>query len=469
MRTAMKLNRKSRYLATAVSLWFILFFIFSYLAFADATITVRPHIGGSELDFGQVSPDIPEVNKEVDVEIGATTGQYELRQEPLTPLHNGRGDEIAWNNFSVRGLIGSNKFGRLEIQPHSLTQDILYTANQSGAADSFILVYTFNAPLEVKPDFYRGQIRFTLLPVSAGQSSVSRILNVIVNIKEGLEQKPSLEITIPSGLSRIYLNSGKDETKRAEIRVSLNAKSKKPFTIRQTLLKPLESSEGNILNSAAVNLETKSVERGSGLALTALSDVPQILYSSKPTGEADDSFIISYSLSEGAQPRAGRYRSRLLYSLEEMGIERVRKIVELEIENEQFFDLLISPQDISGIIEFRDLKPGPEDRKSEVIIEVHTNIGKRYQVNQNVFSALVNQQGETIPLENLTVRTEGLNTHGRLALSEKQKVKIGDTVLFISDNNGSTDKFKVIYELKGSEDIQAGDYSTRISYSLLEI
>jgi hypothetical protein len=54
-------------------------------------------------------------------------------------------------------------------------------------------------------------------------------------------------------------------------------------------------------------------------------------------------------------------------------------------------------------------------------------------------------------------------------LTAEEEVKRGSRVLFVSDGRGSPDKFKVIYKLSPSEDIMAGDYSTRITYTLLEI
>jgi len=62
-----------------------------------------------------------------------------------------------------------------------------------------------------------------------------------------------------------------------------------------------------------------------------------------------------------------------------------------------------------------------------------------------------------------------METKGTLKATEKQEAKKGDSILYISDNSGSSDKFKIVYELEGSLDIKAGDYATRISYSLLEI
>lgn len=142
--------------------------------------------------------------------------------------------------------------------------------------------------------------------------------------------------------------------------------------------------------------------------------------------------------------------------------------LDLEVEIERVFDLTIRPE-LGGTIEFRDLKPQQAPKQSEVMFEVVSNIGKRYQISQNLSSGLVNKEGNTIPAKNFSLKEESLGTKGRLPFVSPAEVKTGETVLFISDTSGSSDKFKVIYELKPSLDIAAGDYSTRITYSIAEI
>ena len=141
----------------------------------------------------------------------------------------------------------------------------------------------------------------------------------------------------------------------------------------------------------------------------------------------------------------------------------------LEVENERIFELVIIPPDQKTTIEFRNLKPKEPPQRNEVIIEIKTNLGKPYQVTQNVLSELTNKEGDIIPFKYFTITLESLDTKGNLEISGKQPVRKGDTILFISDQQGSSDKFKIIYELSTDWKIKAGDYSTRISYSLLEI
>lgn len=463
-----KANQITLILIAALS---VLFLLPQYLQ-AEIALSVNPQTGGSELDFGQLNQVYQEVSRQVDVEMRGTTTQYELRQEPLSPLRNARGDEIPWNNLTLRGLSGTNKFGRLKVNPESVANSVLYTGNQNGSPDSFTLVYTLNAPQGIRPDFYRGQLRFTVIPVNASQSSVSTILNVIVVAKPETETgqpKPSVEIATVSGSGFIYLNSKREESKRCDVLVKINGKFNRPFSINQALSSPPESSEGKRLEPGAVNVEVQGTQLGAGLSLSALSLNPLTIYKSKPTGEADGSFIVSYTLGDIVQQKAGRYRSRIQFIVEEMGLELERHTLELEVEIERVFDLVITPQLDSGLIEFSGVRPGEPPKRSEVIVEILNNTGRRYQLNQNVLSELVDNQGNKIEAKYFTFRSESMDTKGILKAAEKQEAKKGDTILYISDNSGSGDKFKIIYELEGSLDIKAGDYATRISYSLLEI
>lgn len=464
--------RKFNHKKASILTFLFSLFIFSQHLHAEISLAVNPQTGGSELDFGQLNQVYQELSRQVDIEIRGTTAQYELRQEPLGRLRSAKGDEIPWNGFTVRGLSGTNKFGRLDVNPETVANSLLYTANQNGTPDSFSLIYNLKVTSDIPADFYRGQLRFTVIPVDASQSSVSVILNVIVSVKletEAGQPKASLEITTASGTGFIYLNSTKEENKRCDVLVKINGSFKKPFSIKQILANAPESNEGSRLEPAALNVEVVGAQTGIGLPISPLSLNPVAVYTSRPTGEADSSLIISYALADLSGQKAGRYRSRIQFVLEEAGLEAERYNLALEVEIERTFNLKVIPESAAGAIEFSGLKPGELSKTSEVVVEISSNAGKRYQVNQNVLSELVDKQGNKIDPVYFTFWAESRETKGTIKVMDKQKVKMGDTVLFISDSQGSGDTFKVIYELSSSLDIKAGDYVTRISYTLLEI
>ena len=179
--------------------------------------------------------------------------------------------------------------------------------------------------------------------------------------------------------------------------------------------------------------------------------------------------MINYSLGDLAGQKAGKYRSKIQYMLEDGGVQTKLEDLELEVENERIFELEVRPQDQKYTIEFRDLKPTEPPKKSEVVLEVKTNIGKPYQVTQNIAADLTNQEGKLIPGRYFTMYTESLDTRGKLNFNEKQEVSKETSVLFVSDSQGSADKFKVIYELACPQEAGAGDYGTNVTYSLTEI
>ena len=140
------------------------------------------------------------------------------------------------------------------------------------------------------------------------------------------------------------------------------------------------------------------------------------------------------------------------------------------MENPLVLDLTITPQDASGRISFSNLKAGEGAKKNEVAIEIKSNTGRQYQVIQNVLSELLDKEGRIIPAQSFSMHMEGGDdVKGTLRAKDNQQVKKGDTILFISDPRGASDKFKIIYELAIPKDLIAGDYSTRITYSLVEL
>jgi hypothetical protein len=144
--------------------------------------------------------------------------------------------------------------------------------------------------------------------------------------------------------------------------------------------------------------------------------------------------------------------------------------LDLEIRQERIFEISISPQDQRYNIDFANLKPSDGPRLNEVLIAVKSNLGRPYQVTQNVLSELANSNGDKIPAKYFSLQTVSENnTKGDLKVATKIPVEKGNLLLFVSDPDGSADQFKVIYELICPADLRAGNYSSRITYTLTEI
>lgn len=400
--------------------------------------------------------------------------RYEVTQRIVSPLVNRDNPNlIIRDNFVIRGLTGTNSSGNFRLSSADTplrAEDILYVSDAAGSPDSFTMVYGIRQIEEIKPGDYIGRISLTLNPISSARAPVTKILEVRVSISQKDQAKGLVEVTTATGAKKIVLNSKRQGQQSCDLLVSFKGRFQRPFSIIQALSAPLESAEGERLDEGAINFMVKGVTKGtSANQITALSVNPQNIFSSTATGEADNYFVITYQLSDLAGQKSGIYRGKLLFLLDEMGTQTRIETLELDIENERIFELEVKPQDQKYIIEFRDLKPSSPPKTSEVILEVKTNTGKAYQVAQNITLDLTNKEGKAIPSSYFTMRTEPLDTGGKLNFTDKQEVEKGTSVLFISDNEGSPDKFKVIYELACPLNAAAGDYDTNVAYSLAEI
>jgi hypothetical protein len=446
---------------------FIAVLFFPIYVFAAFNISAQPYEGGSDLRFGRV--DVATVtNKEVILTVTTDIAkQYQVTQTLLTPLTNDQGASLSRDNFSVYAIRGSNSYGTVLVEnetPVSLGRTIIYTSSSQGHQDSFKLVYSLKSPFSVPSGVYRGRIAFTLEAIDSSQQPVTTILNVLAEISV----ESNIELKTATGSKIIVLNSSNPATSRSDVLVDIKGSMGSQFRIIQALSGPLESNEGLRLAFEAVNVKVSNAKLGSapteGIPLSLRQEA---LYISGTRPQADN-FIVTYSLAEAENQKAGRYKTNIKYLLDGINLTDTIGDLELQVEIARLFDLKITPQ-MGGVIEFRDLKPQQPPQQSEVLIEIKSNIGRRYQVNQRLFSDLANKEGRSIPSQYFTLKQESVETKGTLQFPMPTEVKSKEMILFVSDKEGSSDKFKVIYTLTPSTEIIAGDYSARITYSISEI
>jgi uncharacterized protein YlzI (FlbEa/FlbD family) len=445
---------------------------FYSLAIAGDTFTLFYSLteGGWRLELSAVDP-----YKGVEITVNSNISvRYEVIQKIISPIQNqDRPGLILQDNFVFRGLRGTNRFGDLRVPVTDSPvrpEQVLYVSDDAGNPDSFTLAYGIINVEDIEPGYYKGRLAFILNAIGSAQPQVTQVLDVSITISKSPTSKPDIEISLVNGSRYIVLNSQKEKSQSADVLVKINRRFKKAFNILQHLSRPLQSPEGNRLDYAAVNFRVQDVDIGTPVSSdTPLSSGFQNIYSSAAGGEADNSFVVSYNLGDLSAQKAGRYTSNIQYLLEQGGLQTNLESLDLEIENPNIFELLITPLDQKYAIEFKNVKPTEPPRESEVMIEVRSNLGKQYQVSQEVYSELTEKEGNTIPMQYFTLCTVSLDTHGSLKFPQCQEVKKGSSVLLVSDGLGSPDKFKVVYKLECPKDLKAGDYSTRIIYSLSEI
>jgi len=426
--------------------------------------------GGSVLELNQ-----PDTFKGVRLQIDSNVStRYQVVQRVVSPLlSRDNPSQSIKDNFVYRGLRGSNQYGdlRVPVSDSALrNEEIIYVSDASGHADSFTLAYGLVREDTAEPGYYSGKIAYTLTPISSVRAPVTLVLDVFVTVSAERKGSPKIEITTSLGGTSILLNPGKEDRKTADVAVKINGNFRKPFSIGQMLARPIESQTGSRLDERKVNFVVRQAKIGVAENMqNSLGRGMQNIYDSSPSGAADNYFVITYGLGDFSDVVAGRYRTSIQYWLDEMGKQSNLGTLELEIESDPVFDIKITPVDQRYAIEFQNVKASEPPRVSEVLIEVLSNTGRQYQLNQEVLSELTNKEGDTVPTRYFTMRTESLNTKGKLRMSSFEEVQKGSTVLLISDDRGSADQFKIVYQLESPKDIKAGDYSTKITYSLTEL
>jgi len=402
--------------------------------------------------------------------------RYEIRQRIESPLRNRDNPSItASDHFVVRGIRGTNRFGDLRLPTGDIlvrNDELIYVSNPAGSADSFTLVYGLTNSQELAPGYYTGRISLVLNPINSSQRPVTRVIEVYVNIPN---DGGSLSVTVApaEGASSIILNPSDHNDLRGagNAIVTINSSFNGPFRIMQMLSQPVQSQGGKLIEYNNLLFSVPDAQKGVAINQpTPVSSSIQTIYSSRPDGSADKAFTIAYSLADPLSLVAGNYRSRIQYLLESSGKQINLGALDLEIRQERIFEIAISPQDQRYNIDFANLKPSDGPRLNEVLIEVKSNLGQPYQVTQNVLSELVNSNGDKIPAKYFSLQTVSQNnTKGNLKIASKIPVEKGNLLLFISNADGSADQFKVIYELICPVDLKAGNYSSRITYTLTEI
>lgn len=461
-----------RFLGVRLAVAFAVIFFCAQQACAAFSLSVTPYEGGYDIRFGKTSVAEGRLNKELTVTIRSDIGrQYRLLESFVQQPATLEGALLPPGALVVYGIRGSNKFGTMNVEeevPVMLNRQVLYTSNQTGESDSFTLVYGFLPSLNIAPGFYKGRLAFILEPIDAAQEPVTVFLDISVDY----QVESAIKIRTEIGGKDIVLQADREDKRTANVVVDIEGGYGKQFRILQLVEEQPVSAEGKLLEWGAVAVSGEGAQKGTVVSGSVpLSPRQETVYTSSLQGAAD-SFLLHYSLGDLSLQNAGRYRSRIKYILEGMGFSKnqLLETLNLEVENPRVFDLVIYPENQKGTIEFANLRPTDEQpKKNEVVIEVRSNAGRQYQVTQNVYSDLVNKEGEAIRAKYFNLRMEGLETKGTMRFPNAEPVQKGSTVLFVSDKKGSPDRFKVIYELAPSRDLKSGDYSTKITYSLSEI
>lgn len=414
--------------------------------------------------FGRVD-SARELNQEVRVRISSSDGrQYQVFQRLERPLVNEQGHILNHDAILVYTLSGSNGAGSLYAQAPEMVSSgdqLLYTSNPAGDSDAFVVVYNTSAERLARRGQFSGTLAYTVRAFGSGSADT-----VVLNVT--LESSGQLRVDVAGSRGANRVKVVTDELSIAE-QVSISYEGHSGGTIRvyQEFDGFLQSDSLEAIRSEQIQYQTLGATLGSLKAPSPLDikSARTLLYEGSA---ARDQFQVQYFLNATTTwvPSAGNYSVPLRYIFETAG-ETMTKVVMLEADINHVFQLDV--QIPAGGLKFSQLMPGGPEQIQEVMLKVASNTGKPYMILQKVVSPMTSSNGYVLDANAFQVRQEVLLGDGKVGSSAFDVVKVGETPVYVSANQGRPAEVKVQYRLTPYASMQAGDYATVIQYSLSEL
>ena len=131
-------------------------------------------------------------------------------------------------------------------------------------------------------------------------------------------------------------------------------------------------------------------------------------------------------------------------------------------------ELSISPTGQSQL-RFSNVQPSliSETQAGPMSIYVDVRANVRYQVSEDLSGPLTNSAGDEIPIDHLSFITSAAHSTGTPVPTTAASAS--SQVIFTSDALGTSDTIRADYTLRVPSSQAAGDYSTRIIYTISSI
>jgi hypothetical protein len=446
----------------------VLFFSAAADASAAITLTVEPYDGSPSLSFGTINPagvanPSGLTNKEVKVRINSDlSSQYRVFQRVFEPLANENGERLDGAGFTFYVLRGSNANGTVYGEsPLSLSNSdqLIYSSSSPGDSDSMIFVYTIDASKLNAAGNFSGRLIYTLNSLT-GNIKQEVYLNVFLNAAGEFKIE-----TQSSSLGNVVELSSKDQSRsRGYAQVSFKGNFAGKIDIYQDIITLPVDESGREINSETVKVYSDNPAVGAQFRTPqTLSRRRVLLYSSQA---GDDTIILNFIVDQEkiSAQTAGIYRGKVRYVIVRNGREETADF-DLQIEVAPVFtvDVSMPPEGMH----FDNILPSSAPQFREVLVTVKTNLSKPYMVIQNSVSPLANEKGKTIESSFFAMKGEAMpGEPGEARFPDFTPVPAGTVPVFFSDAQGNGTKFKVIYRVKVSSLVSAGDYQAAFDYSL---
>jgi hypothetical protein len=443
----------------------ISFLIFSCGAsFAAMTLNVGPVDGSRSLRFDRLTDSLDN-KKELRIRVSSTDGQrYQVYQRVQEPIVNEKGQSLNLRAVQVASSMGSNAGGTLYLQSPDylgLGEQLIYTSSQAGDTDSFVLVYVVDPSAVSNDGKFFGKLVFTLRPMN-GSSQEQSVVDLFI------ESEASSKVSVKGGrTAERVLVKGSDTTSQDAdfVKIELAGNKGQAFKIYQELETLPQDDAAREISAGVLRFSVAGDMAGDMPAqgVLPLERTRTLLY----TGTGGEGTVLVYLFADAdkaLQENAGTYHGKLRYIVETGTAQQVF-LVDLACEIQPVFDLEVEmPPD--GV-KFNNVVATDPPQEREVMVRVHTNLQKPYQVSQDLQAPMTNEKGDQIARDFLMMKGELLDGQkGQIKAVEFVPMETGEHAVFHSDRKGSPAAFKVIYRLQAYPQISSGNFLAPIRFSL---
>ena len=430
-------------------------------AWASVALTARVVRGGFDLDFGTVTAGRPSRTEELELALsGAGGGQYRVYQELPGLLVNERGDRLPERALQMqisRGLTGTPRTGG--IIPVSESIQELYVSDGAGTSDSLLVAYSLMPEgLSLASGSYRGVLRFTV------ESSTGERVTQTLNVRADVASSFGLELD-PAGSARLSFRDAEPGTRIPPVELALRLANNTagPTELSQELAEPLANARGDRLPPEAIRYAVNA-DLGGAEERPVSERVQPVL--SDPRGTL--SFVrLAYAAAVPEEQAAGDYRGLLRFRLTGAGGAPPAELqVPVELHVGEVFTMSVrSLEDAGQILRFSKSGAGPAVQDQRMLVTIRTNMGRPYEVLFGLDHPLVLDSGDTLPERALSVSIDHQGP-GRVVHADGSPVGTGYQPLYRSDSAGAPHSFVVHYRLAIPPDARAGEYRSRLRFSI---
>lgn len=429
------------------------------------SLSVNPFNGSSLLSFTSRGDGLDEV-QEVRLNVSGENGSpYQIFQRLEDSFTNENGESLDRSVIQASSLPGSNSFGTPYLQgieKLGFSDQLVYTSTSNGAADSLTIVYKIDPDLINRSGTFLGRIIYILRPLNGGSQDQA-------SLDVRIETKGELKVESESrrGQNLVILDTKKPEDTEARVRLLFSENLDGELKVSQEVIKmPVnekqEELQKEVLEFFTVNAEIGQLEFQDP---TVLEQDKELLYTTDASADAFDVYFRLNQENLKTRP-AGHYRGKVRYYFDTDKSHETLD-VDLDIRIQPVFNLTLSYP--SGGVDFKNLLPTMPPQIQEVVVTVRSNLGKPYSVIQDISGGLSNPRGDVIHKDLFKFKTETIGASAGKTIDQFESVKEGSSSIFNSDDKGSSSEFKVIYRIQPYRDMQPGDYSLPVKYSLSEI